>query len=359
MKEQKVYLTLQNGRVFEGKRFGAKKDITGELVFNTSAVGYIDTLTEPAYFGQIVIQTFPLVGNYGVILKGRENVQPKLSALVVREYCEAPSNFRCEETLNDYMVRNNIVGVYGIDTRELTKTVREAGVMNAVISSRPVQDLSEVQKFSIKNAVMECTVKEVKVYGNENAKRNIVLWDFGAREYTVPALVERDNKVIRVPANYTAEQIMEYNPDAIVLSDGGGNPAENIEIIKNIKKIAGKVPVFATGLGHQMFALAMGGQTAKMKYGHRGSNQPVKDLKNGNVYISGQNHGYVVVPESMHGVAEVSFINVNDGTCEGLNYPELKAFTVQFNPEACACPSQENDLYDKFMTVIDGGKTNA
>lgn len=356
MKEQKVYLTLQNGRVFEGKRFGAKGDVIGELVFTTGAVGYIDTITDPSYFGQIVIQTFPLIGNYGMILKDRERVKPSLSALIVREYCEKPSNFRCEETINDYMVRNNVIGVYGIDTRELTKTVREVGVMNAIISSRPVQDLSEVQKFAVKNAVAECTVSEVKYYGDENAKRKIVLWDFGAREMAVPALVERNNKVIRVPANYTAEQILNFAPDGVVLSDGPGNPAENTEIIKNIKKLAGKVPVFASGLGHQMFALAMGGQTAKMKYGHRGSNQPVKDIKNGNVYISGQNHGFVVLAESLQGVAELSFINVNDNTCEGLDYPELKAFTVQFNPEACACPDKTNDLYDKFMTIIDGGK---
>lgn len=359
MKEEKVYLTLQNGRVFEGKRFGAKGDIIGELVFTTGMTGYIETLTDPSYYGQIVIQTFPLIGNYGIISSDRESKKPYLSAYVVREYCEEPSNFRCEEKINDFLARNNVVGVYGVDTRELTKTVREAGVMNAVISSKPVTDFTEVSAYTVRGGVLKSTCKEVRYYGKEDAKRKIVLWDFGAKENIVRELVIRDNYVIRVPATYTAEQILALRPNGVMLTNGPGDPAENVDIIENLKKLAGKLPIFGICLGHQLFALAMGGKTRKMKYGHRGGNQPVKELKTGTVYISSQNHGYEVIADSIRGAGELSFVNANDGTCEGIEYPALNAFTVQFHPEACAGPLDASDLFDKFMAMMDGGKRNA
>ena len=199
MKEEKVYLTLQNGQVFEGKRFGARGDVIGELVFTTGMTGYIETLTDPSYYGQIVIQTFPLIGNYGMILSDRESKKPYLSAYIVREYCEKPSNFRCEDTLENYLVKNNIPGIYGIDTRELTKTVREAGVMNAAITSKSLTDLSAVRAYAIRDAVMNCTCKGRKDYPAEDAKRTVVLWDFGAKENIVRELVRRGCNVIRVP----------------------------------------------------------------------------------------------------------------------------------------------------------------
>ncbi len=359
MKEEKVYLTLQNGRVFEGKRFGAKGDVLGELVFTTGTTGYIETLTDPSYFGQIVIQTFPLIGNYGMILSDRESKKPYLSGYIVREYCEAPSNFRCEEKIDDYLREQNVVGVYGIDTRELTKTVREAGVMNAVISSRPVADVAAIGQYVIRDAVRHATCETVKYYGDEQAKRKIVLWDFGAKENIVRELVRRGNRVIRVPSWYTAEQILAFGPDGLMLTNGPGDPAENTDVIANIRALAGKLPIFGICLGHQLFALAMGGKTKKMKYGHRGGNQPVKELKTGTVYISSQNHGYEVLADSIRGVGELSFVNVNDGTCEGVEYPQMNAFTVQFHPEACAGPLDARDLFDKFMAMIDGGKKNA
>ena len=359
MKAEKVYLTLQNGRVFEGKRFGARGDVLGELVFTTGMTGYIETLTDPSYCGQIVIQTFPLIGNYGVICSDRESKKPYLSGYIVREFCEEPSNFRCEEKIDDFLKRSNVVGIYGIDTRELTKTVREAGVMNAVISSKPVQDFEAIQKFMIRDAVQNCTCKDVLYYGEETAKRKIVLWDFGAKENIVRELVKRGNRVIRVPSYFTAEQILDFKPDGIMLTNGPGDPAENTSIIENIRKIAGKVPVFGICLGHQLFALAMGGKTKKMKYGHRGANQPVKELKTGSVYISSQNHGYEVLADSIGEVGKLSFINANDNTCEGMEYPSLRAFTVQFHPEACAGPLDASDLFNKFMDLIDGGKLNA
>lgn len=359
MNGEKVYLTLQNGKVFEGKRFGADGDVLGELVFTTGMTGYIETLTDPSYYGQIVIQTFPLIGNYGMILSDRESTKPYLSGYIVREYCEEPSNFRCEKKIDEYLKEQNVVGIYGIDTRELTKTVREAGVMNAVISSKPVQDIAAIGKYTITDAVKNCTCDQVRYYGEEGAKRTIVLWDFGAKENIVRELVKRDNRVIRVPAYYTAEQILALNPDGVMLTNGPGDPAENTEIIENIRKLAGKLPIFGICLGHQLFALAMGGKTKKMKYGHRGANQPVKELKTGTVYISSQNHGYEVIADSVKGVGEISFINANDNTCEGVEYPDLNAFTVQFHPEACAGPLDARDLFDKFMAMMDGGKENA
>ena len=252
-----------------------------------------------------------------------------------------------------------MVGVYGVDTRELTKTVREAGVMNAVISSRPVTDLGEVQKYAIRDAVKTCSRQGIKYYGEESAKRRVVLWDFGAKENIVRELVRRDNYVIRVSSDTTAEEILALRPDGVMLTNGPGDPAENTEIIREIQKLAGKIPVFGICLGHQLFALAMGGKTRKMKYGHRGANQPVKELRTGTVYISSQNHGYEVIAESIQGKGDLSFINVNDNTCEGIEYPDLNAFTVQFHPEACAGPLDASDLFDKFMNVMDGGKINA
>lgn len=359
MKEEKVYLTLQNGQVFEGKRFGAKGDVLGELVFTTGMTGYIETLTDPSYYGQIVIQTFPLIGNYGMILSDRESKKPYLSAYIVREYCKEPSNFRCEDTLEEYLIKNNIPGVYGIDTRELTKTVREAGVMNAVISTRPVADVAAIGKYVIRDAVKNCTCSKRIDYKAERAKRKVVLWDFGAKENIARELVKRGCNVVRVPSWYTAEEILALNPDGLMLTNGPGDPAENTEIIKNIARLAGKLPIFGICLGHQLFALAMGGKTKKMKYGHRGANQPVKELATGTVYISSQNHGYEVIADSIKNVGTLSFVNANDNTCEGVEYPELNAFTVQFHPEACAGPLDARDLFDRFMKMMDGGKKNA
>ena len=222
MNGEKVYLTLQSGKVFEGKRFGADGDVLGELVFTTGMTGYIETLTDPSYYGQIVIQTFPLIGNYGMISADCESARPYLTGYIVREYCEAPSNFRCEEKIDAYLKEHKIVGIYGIDTRELTKTVREAGVMNAVISSRPVQDIAAIEKYMIRDAVKNCTCGQVKHYGEENAKRTVVLWDFGAKENIVRELVKRGNRVIRVPSTYTAEQILALKPDGLMLTNGVG-----------------------------------------------------------------------------------------------------------------------------------------
>ncbi len=357
MNDRKAYLMLQNGKQFVGYRFGAEGDVTGELVFTTGMTGYAETLTDPSYYGQIVAQTFPLIGNYGVTPDG-ESAKPWVSAYIVREKCDSPSNFRCEKTIDEYLKENGIIGLYGIDTRELTKIVREAGVMNASITSKPLDELSGIYSYFIRNAVKSVTCAEVEYFGNPEGLK-VAVWDFGAKDNIVRELVKRGCYCVKVPSFYTAEQILELNPDGLMLTNGPGDPAENIEIIENIKKLAGKLPVFGICLGHQLFALAMGGKTKKMKYGHRGANQPVKNVETGRVYISSQNHGYEVISSSLRGVGNLSYINANDGTCEGFDYPELNAYTVQFHPEACGGPQDAEFLFDRFINNMKESKRNA
>lgn len=357
MENGKVYLTLQNGKQFVGTRFGAGGDVIGELVFTTGMTGYVETLTDPSYYGQIVTQTFPLIGNYGVT-PDFENKKPWVSAYIVREKCDAPSNFRCEETLDKYLKDNGIIGVYGVDTRELTKIVRESGVMNAAITSKPVTDFSAIKSYVIRGAVKSVTCKQPEYYGDPDGLK-VVVWDFGAKDNIVRELVKRGCYCIKVPSTYTAEQILALNPRGLMLCNGPGDPAENVEIIENLKKLAGKLPIFGICLGHQLFALAMGGKTKKMKYGHRGANQPVKCLATGRVYISSQNHGYEVISSSLEGVGQLSYINANDNTCEGFDYPQLNAYTVQFHPEACGGPQDASFLFDKFIKNMTEGKYNA
>lgn len=357
MENGKVYLTLQNGKQFVGTRFGAGGDVIGELVFTTGMTGYVETLTDPSYYGQIVTQTFPLIGNYGVT-PDFESKRPWVSAYIVREKCDAPSNFRCEETLDKYLKDNGIIGVYGVDTRELTKIVRESGVMNAAITSKPVTDFSAIKSYVIRDAVKSVTCKQPEYYGDPDGLKVVVL-DFGAKDNIVRELVKRGCYCIKVPSTYTAEQILALNPRGLMLCNGPGDPAENVEIIENLKKLAGKLPIFGICLGHQLFALAMGGKTKKMKYGHRGANQPVKCLATGRVYISSQNHGYEVISSSLEGVGQLSYINANDNTCEGFDYPQLNAYTVQFHPEACGGPQDASFLFDKFIKNMTEGKYNA
>ena len=357
MKNSKVYLTLENGKQFCGYAFGARKEVIGELVFTTGMTGYIETLTDPSYYGQIVTQTFPLIGNYGMIEADTESTKPWVTAYIVREKCDKPSNFRCGGTLEEYLERQGIPGIYGIDTRELTKIVREAGVMNAAITKHPVKDLSEVSAYTIKDAVKSVTCRGVEYMGDPSGIR-VVVWDFGAKRNIMRELAKRGCYCIKVPSYYTAEQIMALEPQGLMLTNGPGDPSENTEVISNIRKLAGKLPIFGICLGHQLFALAMGGKTKKMKYGHRGSNQPVKNLDTGRVYISSQNHGYEVISSSVEG-GKLSFINANDGTCEGFEYPELNAYTVQFHPEACGGPMDASFLFDKFILNIKEGRYNA
>ena len=352
MKKKKVYLTLENGKVMQGYRFGADGESTGELVFNTNMVGYLETLTDPCYYGQIVVQTFPLIGNYGVMNSDLQAEKSYLKAYVVREICAEPSNFRCEGKLDEYLKKEGIVGIYGVDTRELTKIIRENGVMNAVISNRPYEGFATLSALdTAKNAVAAVAPMQKQIFG-ENEKGKIALWNFGCKRSLIESFVNLGLQTISFPATTTAEEILAEGVDGIVISDGPGNPAENVVAIGEIKKLLGQKPMFASGLGHQMVALAVGGKVVKMKYGHRGGNQPVKMLKTGRVYASEQNHGYeVVADDALQG--SISFINVNDGGVEGVEYPQYKAVTVQFNPASCsACTGEENPLFTQFLAAM-------
>jgi carbamoyl-phosphate synthase small subunit len=351
--KKKVYLTLQNGKAFQGYRFGAEGNALGELVFSTGMVGYVETITDPTNFGQIVVQTFPLIGNYGVMESDVESDKAWLSAYVVREVCDTPSNFRCEGTLDEYLKKKGVVGVYGVDTRELTKVLREEGAMNAYITDKPLSEaqIAELASYEVKGAVKATAPTEKKIYGDENANCTVALWDFGTKNSLIQSFVSRGCKVIGMPATSTAEEILALNADGVVIGDGAGNPKENETAIAEIKKLIGKTPVFGVGLGHLLVALALGADTKKQKYGHRGCNQPVKCNKCGRVHISTQNHNYEVINDTVKN-GSVQFVNVNDGSCEGIDYPNLNAFTVQFMPESCSTGNVENPLYKKFFALM-------
>lgn len=360
MKKKKVYLTLQNGKVFEGYRFGADGEITGELVFSTGMVGYMENLTDPCNLGQIVVQTFPLIGNYGAITTDVESEKVWVSAYVVREICDEPSNFRMEETLESYLKREGVIGISGVDTRQITKILREEGAMNACVSSKPLTDaeVKAIGAFKIENAVKSVVKSEKGYFAAENAKGTVALWNMGAKNSTIANLNAQGFNVISFSAYALADEILGAGADGVVISDGPGDPMENTEIVAQIQKVLGKLPVFGIGLGHQLVALATGAKTQKQKYGHRGGNQPVKCISCGKVYISSQNHGYEVVNDSVQ-QGKISFVNVNDGSCEGIDYEELNAFTVQFTPECCGIGGVENPLYKKFFTLMKKENKNA
>ncbi len=355
---QQAYLVLENGKVFQGCSFGAVKDVVGELVFTTAMTGYLETLTDPSFYGQIVIQTFPLIGNYGVIPQDFESEAPSLKAYIVREWCQDPSNFRSQGDLDTFLKASGVVGLYGIDTRALTRIVREVGVMNAKVMYQPPaeEDFAQLRTYRIENAVKAVGCRPVSVTKPEGEiKHRVVLWSFGAKQNIERELVKRGCEVTMVPADSTAEQILAYKPDGIMLSNGPGDPMDNLDIVEQLRRVCeAKIPTFGICMGHQLLALSQGARTEKMKYGHRGENQPAKDTKTGRVYITSQNHGYVVVGDSLPATAEVRYINVNDGTCEGVSYHNMPAFSVQFHPEAAGGPLDTGFLFDEFMQLMEG-----
>ena len=390
----KAFLILADGTVFEGKAIGATGKTIGETVFTTGMTGYLETLTDPSYFGQIVTQTFPLIGNYGVIGEDFESKKSYVRGYVVRELCDEPSNFRCGGGLDAFLKAQNIIGIEGIDTRKLTKILREAGVMNGMIISGAEAEkenkricsgletctdeklLAEIRAYKIENAV--ASVQQIQKgeslppashfvaptppspKGQSPLKSpHVALFDFGAKANIQRELEKRGCSVTLVPYNTTAEEIIALAPDGVMLSNGPGDPAENVGVISEIKKLCdyGKIPIFGICLGHQMLALARGAKTSKLKYGHRGGNQPVKDLESGRVFISSQNHGYAVENDSLPPFAKLRFINTNDGTCEGIEYTDIPAFSVQFHPEACGGPHDTNYLFDLFLEMM--GAKNA
>ncbi|MBR6917622.1 MAG: carbamoyl phosphate synthase small subunit [Clostridia bacterium] len=351
---KKVYLILESGEKFEGISFGAERECIGELVFTTGTVGYLETLTDPSYAGQIVIQTFPMIGNYGVIPEDFEG-ESALSGYIARDFCENPSNFRSKGTLDGYLKDKNIPAICGIDTRHIVKILRERGVMNAAISFSPDVDLGAVKAYKVGDAVSKVTSHEKKVYEAEGEEKySVALVDYGAKGNIIRCLCRRGCKVTTFGADATAEDILAIAPDGIMLSNGPGDPKENAGRIDAIKALIGKVPIFGICLGHQLLALAQGGDTEKLKFGHRGANQPVRDLLGTRTYITSQNHGYAVVAKSVEGVGVLRYVNANDGSCEGIDYPASRCFSVQFHPEASAGPEDMEFLFDKFCAMMGG-----
>lgn len=352
---KKGYLVLQDGQVFEGVRFGAESDTVGELVFTTGMCGYIETLTDPSYAGQIVMQTYPLIGNYGIIREDFEGACC-VKGYVVREWCASPSNFRTDCDLDTFLKEQGVPGLYGVDTRELTRIIREHGVMNACICDEVPADLAEVKRYAVTGVVEAVTCGQAQVCPAEGEEAlRVSLIDYGAKRNIIRELQKRGCTVTVLPATVSAEEVLAANPDGVMLSNGPGDPAENVYQIEQIQKLLGKVPLFGICLGHQLTALAAGGSTYKLKYGHRGVNQPVRDLNGVRTYITSQNHGYAVDSDSVK-VGRVSFANANDGTCEGIDYPDLRAFTVQFHPEACTGPKDTSFLFDRFVNLMKGGE---
>ena len=403
----KAFLILEDGTVFTGTSFGAAKEVISEIVFNTSMAGYPEVLTDPSYAGQAVCMTYPLIGNYGVCLEDMESVRPWPDALIVRETCHVPSNFRSDESLDAFMKKYDIPGIAGIDTRALTKLLREIGTMNGMITTDEHYDLQiilpQLKKYTCGKVVEKVTCKEkYTVPGAKDLSENgpisghaffdsneyekyqdgdksckekrpslirslngqglkIGLLDVGLKENIVRSLSMRGCDVTVYPAWTPAAEILADQPDGIMISNGPGDPKECTSIIAEVRKLyESNVPIFAICLGHQLMALATGSDTFKLKYGHRGGNHPVKDLTTGRVYISSQNHGYAVDERSVNpAIAEPLFVNVNDGTNEGLIYKGKNIFTVQFHPEACPGPQDSGFLFDRFLENIKEGRNTA
>lgn len=355
----KAYLLLANGMVFEGYSLGKKGSVIGEVVFTTGLTGYQETLTDPSYYGQIVTQTFPLIGNYGVNDEDFESKKSFVSGYIVREWCNAPSNFRSSGDINDFLIKQNIIGIHSVDTRSLTRMIRETGVMNGMITtnqpdSNISQYLDDIRNYKISDAVKSVAIDSSQSYSSSNPKYKIALYDFGYKYNIRNELLNRNCDVIVVPPDTSPETLKSLKPDGIMLSNGPGDPAENESIIKNLQKICLlNIPIFGICLGHQLMALANGGKTHKLKYGHRGANQPVIDLNMGRTFVTSQNHGYAVINDSIStDNAEVSHVNANDKTCEGIRYKNINAFTVQFHPEAHGGPLDTAYLFDEFISMV-------
>ena len=353
----KAFLILEDGNVFTGTSIGSTREVISEIVFNTSMTGYLEVLTDPSYAGQAVVMTYPLIGNYG-ITPDMESQKPWPGGYIVRELSRMPSNFRCQGTIQDFLLEHDIPGIAGIDTRALTKILREKGTMNGMITTNENFSFDEIlprlQAYKTGHVVDKVTC-ETKTVWKGTGKR-VALLDFGAKKNIAKSLNDRGCEVTVFPARTTAEEILAMNPDGIMLSNGPGDPKDCGTIIDEIRKLYNSdVPIFAICLGHQLMALATGADTHKMKYGHRGGNHPVKDLATGRVYISSQNHGYVVDTDKLDpSIARPAFVNVNDGTNEGLEYVGKNIFTVQFHPEACPGPQDSGYLFDRFIQMMGG-----
>lgn len=368
-----AYLILANGTVLAGQSIGCTGTTLGEVVFATGMVGFQETLTDPSYFGQIITQTYPLIGNYGMNSEDMESTGVAARGYIVREACTAPSNFRCEMTLDAFLKKHQVIGIEGIDTRSLTRTLRESGVMNGVITTEfdPAAEpeklaavMQEITAYAVRGAVAGVTCKNPATYeptaavAEGETPLHVALLDLGCKNNIVRCLTKRGCRVTVLPGSTTPAELAALAPDGLMLSNGPGDPAENVEIIENIRQMLDTgIPAFGICLGHQLTALAAGAKTCKLKYGHRGANQPVTDFAEGRTFITSQNHGYAVEGDTLPAaVGVVSHVNANDKTCEGVVYTKWNCFTVQFHPEANGGPKDTEYLFDRFIANIKKAK---
>ena len=352
---KKGKLVFKDGSVFEGTLYG-KRNAVGEVVFTTGMSGYQETLTDPSFCGQIVVMTYPLIGNYGCNAMFNQNKKSFFQGFVIGELCDTPSNWRSEETLEQFLEAQDVPALVGVDTRAITRKIRDNGVMQGVIvpAEMPQEEVEALLNTpAVHNQVEQVTTKEVYTLGD--GKYNIAVLDFGIKQNIINFLLSFDACLTVFPAFTSPEEVLACNPDGVFLSNGPGDPSDLPEIIENIKQLMGKRPIFGICLGHQLMALANGAKTYKMKFGHRGVNQPVKDLRSGRIYISSQNHGYAVDEKSLAGKdIQVSHVSMNDGTVEGLEYTKHPSFSVQYHPEACPGPGGHDYLFKHFVDLMEG-----
>ncbi len=355
----KALLILEDGTVFEGIHFGAEGEASGEIVFNTAMTGYQEILTDPSYKGEIVTMTYPLIGNYGLTREDVESYAPHVNGFIVREFCDYPSNWRMQERLENYLKANNISGITGLDTRALTKRLRTKGTMKGIITtddsteSSLIQRAKELPELSGQDLVRQVTCQKIEIVEADDAKYSIVLIDCGAKRNIIRSLVKRGCKVTIVPATITAQKILSYNPDGVMISNGPGDPQDAYYVVDTVKELMGKKPIFGICLGHQIIGLACGADTYKLKFGHRGANHPVKNLDTGRVHITTQNHGFGIRADSIDGLdIEVTHLNSNDNTIEGLRHKKYPVFSVQYHPEASPGPHDSYFIFDELLKIL-------
>ncbi len=359
---KKAILVLSDGSTYEGFTFGVERDAIGEVVFNTSMIGYQEMLTDPSYAGQIVVPTYPLIGNYGTNPHDHESNRIQVSGFVVREECEQPSHYLNSQTLHDYLAQGNIPGLWGVDTRAITRKLRSAGVMMGIITSaktpqQALEALKQAPDYGSIDFVKQ--VSTAKPYqwepdGEPKPQYNVVALDCGLKYNILRILRRMGCAVTAVPCTTPAKEILNMKPDGILLSPGPGDPELLDYVVATIKQLVGRKPIMGICLGNQLIARAFGGKTFKLKFGHRGGNHPVRDLATGRIHITAQNHGYAVAPDTLKDGLEVTHINLNDGTVEGIQHKELPIFAIQYHSEASPGPLDNMYLFEKFMGMVKG-----
>ncbi len=357
MEQANKKIVLEDGEEYLGYGFGADKESICEIVFNTSMVGYQEIVSDPSYTYQMVVMTYPLIGNYGITDDDYETMKPSIGGLIVREYNDMPSNFRYTKTLSEYLEENNIPGIYGVDTRKLTRSIRDKGSRKVIITdinTSKEEALDKLKNFEIpKDAVSKVSCKKKWYSRTANAKYNVVAVDCGIKLNIIRSLNKRGCNVTVVPYNTLAEKIISLKPDGIFLSNGPGDPENVPEVINLVKELKGKYPIFGICLGHQMISLAYGAKTYKMKFGHRGGNHPVKNLETDKIEITSQNHSFAVDEKSLKGTKlTATHINILDNTIEGVENKKDRVFSVQYHPESAPGPQDSSYLFDKFIELI-------